>query len=302
MSRIIVIEFVSLDGVIHDPDGADGSAAGGWAFRHGAQAVAGDQFRLGELLDTGALLLGRKTWEKFAGIWPTRDDDFSHRMNAIPKVVASRTLHDVGAWSNSTLLDGDLVEEAATRKADRDLVVAGSASVAHALMGADLVDEYRLLVFPTVVGEGTRLFEPGQRVHRPRPRVRAGRRSRRAARLQSDRLMRYAVLIYERPGAYDPFSDEERRALSAEYLELARDARVVGGAQLQGVQTATTVRVEDERSLITDGPFADTKEVFGGFYLLEADGLDAALDFAARIPAARLGGCVEVRPLVEAAP
>jgi hypothetical protein len=114
--------------------------------------------------------------------------------------------------------------------------------------------------------------------------------------------MRYAVLIYEKSGANDPFSDDERRAVSAEYLELARDTRVVGGAQLQGVQTATTVRVQDEHSLITDGPFADTKEVFGGFYLLEADNLDAALDFAERIPAARLGGCVEVRPLVEPAP
>jgi hypothetical protein len=114
--------------------------------------------------------------------------------------------------------------------------------------------------------------------------------------------MRYAVLIYEKPGAYDPFSDEERRAVSGEYLELARDARVVGGARLQDVATATTVRVQDDRALVTDGPFADTKEVFGGFYLLEADDLDAALEFAARIPAARLGGCVEVRPLVEPAP
>ena len=114
--------------------------------------------------------------------------------------------------------------------------------------------------------------------------------------------MRYAVLIYERPGAYDAFSDDERRAVSAEYVELADDARVVGGARLQGVETATTVRVQDERSLITDGPFADTKEVFGGFYLLEADDLDGALEFAARIPAVRLGGCVEVRPLAEPAP
>jgi hypothetical protein len=114
--------------------------------------------------------------------------------------------------------------------------------------------------------------------------------------------MRYAVLIYEKPGAYDCFSDDERRAVSAEYLELARDGRVVGGAQLQGLETATTVRVQDGQSLITDGPFADTKEVFGGFYLLEADDLDAALAFAARIPATRLGGCVEVRPLVEPAP
>ena len=114
--------------------------------------------------------------------------------------------------------------------------------------------------------------------------------------------MRYAVLIYERPGADDAFGDEERRAASAQYLELARHARVVGGAQLQGVETATSVRVNDERSLITDGPFAETKEVFGGFYLLEAADLDAALGFAARIPATRLGGCVEVRPLVEPAP
>src|SRR5213592_1448192 len=162
MSRIIVIQFISLDGVVHDPDGADGSAHGGWAFRHGPQAVAGDKFGLGEVLDTGALLLGRKTWEKFAGIWPARDDDFSSKMNAMPKLVASRTLDDVGAWGNSTLLEGNLVEEAAERKAGRDLVVAGSASVAHALMDADLVDEYRLLVFPTVIGEGTRLFEPGR--------------------------------------------------------------------------------------------------------------------------------------------
>jgi dihydrofolate reductase len=161
MSRIIVIEFTSLDGVVHDPDGAEGSTHGGWAFRHGPQAVAGDKFRLGEVLDAGALLLGRRTWQRFAGIWPSRDDDFSRKMNAIPKLVASRTLGDVEAWSNSTLLEGDLVEEAARRKADRDLVVAGSASVAHALMRADLVDEYRLLVFPIVIGAGTRLFDPG---------------------------------------------------------------------------------------------------------------------------------------------
>jgi hypothetical protein len=114
--------------------------------------------------------------------------------------------------------------------------------------------------------------------------------------------MRYAVLIYEKPGAYGGFSDDERRAVSGEYLELARDPRCTGGARLQGVETATTVRVQDERALVTDGPFADTKEVFGGFYVLDADDLDAALEFAGRIPAARLGGSVEVRPLVEPAP
>ena len=111
--------------------------------------------------------------------------------------------------------------------------------------------------------------------------------------------MRYAVLIYEKPGAYDAFSADERRAVSAEYLELAGDARVVGGAQLQGLETATTVRVDDGRSLITDGPFADTKEVFGGWFLFESDDVDAALEVAGRIPAVRLGGSVEVRPIME---
>jgi hypothetical protein len=114
--------------------------------------------------------------------------------------------------------------------------------------------------------------------------------------------MRYAVLIFEAPGAYDGFGDDERRAVSGAYLALRHDPRVVGGAQLQPVATATTVRVDDERWLVTDGPFADTKEAFGGWYLLEAGDLDEAIEFAARIPAARLGGCVEVRPLVEPAP
>jgi dihydrofolate reductase len=159
VSRIIVIQFVTLDGIVHDPDGVDGSPHGGWAFRNGPEAIAGDKFALGEVLDTGALLLGRRTWEKFAGLWPTRDDDFSAKMNAIPKLVASRTLDDVSGWSNSTLLGGDLVAEAAAGKRERDLVVVGSASIAHALMHADLVDEYRMLVFPTLVGDGTRLFE-----------------------------------------------------------------------------------------------------------------------------------------------
>ena len=111
--------------------------------------------------------------------------------------------------------------------------------------------------------------------------------------------MQYALLIYEKPGAYDEFTDEDRRAVTAEYLALRDDPRVVGGGRLQPVETSTTVRVQDGERLVTDGPFADTKEVFGGWYLLEADALDAALDLAAKIPAARLGGSVEVRPMVE---
>src|SRR3954454_221030 len=104
MSQLIVIEFVTLDGVMEDPDGSGGSEWGGWAFRHGPEAVAGDKFGLGEVLDTGAMLLGRVTWELFARIWPSRDDEFSRKMNAIPKLVVSRSLDHAEGWSNSTLL------------------------------------------------------------------------------------------------------------------------------------------------------------------------------------------------------
>ena len=165
MSRVIVIEFVSLDGVTHDPDGHDGSAQGGWAFRYGPEVVTSDPFRLSEVLDIGALLLGRRTWQLFAKIWPGRDDPFSAKMNAMPKLVASRSLDSAADWAadwqNSTVLRGDLAAEIRARKQAQDIVVMGSASVTRALMASDLVDEYRLLVFPLVLGEGTRLFPEG---------------------------------------------------------------------------------------------------------------------------------------------
>jgi len=82
-------------------------------------------------------------------------------------------------------------------------------------------------------------------------------------------------------------------------MAISDEPTTVGGAQLQPGATATTVRVENGSTLTTDGPFAETKDVLGGFFLVEADDIDAALDVAARIPAARLGGAVEVRPLVE---
>jgi hypothetical protein len=110
--------------------------------------------------------------------------------------------------------------------------------------------------------------------------------------------MKYALLIYLKPGSFDELGPAERESVHGEYMTIAREAATVGGEQLQGIDTATTVRVADGQTLITDGPFADTKEVFGGFYLLEADTLDAALATAARIPAARMGGSVEVRPIV----
>jgi hypothetical protein len=113
--------------------------------------------------------------------------------------------------------------------------------------------------------------------------------------------VKYAFLIYpERsPEEFAAVPEEERLAVTAEYLALRNAPGVYGGEQLQPSQSATTVRVADGRTLTTDGPFANTKEFLGGFFLYEADDLDAALDLAARIPAARLGGAVEVRPLVE---
>jgi hypothetical protein len=111
--------------------------------------------------------------------------------------------------------------------------------------------------------------------------------------------MEYALLIYEKPGAYDGLDESERQALIGEYWALRDDPRVVAGAGLTPVETATTVRVQDGETLVTDGPFADTKEVFGGYYVIEADDIDAAIEIAARCPAARLGGSVEVRPVLE---
>jgi hypothetical protein len=112
--------------------------------------------------------------------------------------------------------------------------------------------------------------------------------------------MQYALLIYRRPDDDYGLSDEQRQAVSGEYYALREDPRVVGGAALHAVENVTTLRIKDEETLVTDGPFADTKEVFGGWYLVEADDLDGALELAARIPALRLGGSVEVRPVVEA--
>ncbi|MCQ9181750.1 dihydrofolate reductase family protein [Streptomyces sp. IBSBF 2953] len=162
---VIVIEFITLDGIVSDPDGSGGTPGGGWAFRHGPEAVAGDKFRLGSTLDDGVLLLGRATWQLFSRLWPARDDPFAARMNTVPKLVASRTLTDTdtSAWGNSRILDGDLVD--AVKRERRDVVVTGSLSVVDRLMAADLVDEYRLLALPTVLGTGRRLFpDDGPRI------------------------------------------------------------------------------------------------------------------------------------------
>ena len=110
--------------------------------------------------------------------------------------------------------------------------------------------------------------------------------------------MQYALLIYSKPGMTEALSAGEAEAVHREYMELKDVPGIVGGAALHPVETATTVRLLDDTVLVTDGPFADTKEIFAGFYLLEAGDLDQATEIAARIPAARLGGSVEIRPVV----
>jgi hypothetical protein len=111
--------------------------------------------------------------------------------------------------------------------------------------------------------------------------------------------VQYALLINSPPDAMDGLNTQQREAITAEYFAIGDEPGCVGGAQLQPGHTATTVRVQDGQTLTTDGPFADTKEVFGGYFLFEADDLDKVLEVAARIPAARMGGSVEVRPVVE---
>ena len=158
MARIVVTEFVSLDGVMEDPGGAEDFKYGGWTFEI-ARGDEGDKFKLDEALDADALLLGRATYEGFAAAWPSREGDFADKFNTMPKYVVSSTL-DKPDWNNSTVLDGDVAEEVTKLKQqqDGDIVVHGSAQLVQALIEHDLVDELRLMVFPVVLGSGKRLF------------------------------------------------------------------------------------------------------------------------------------------------
>ena len=161
MGDVIVVQFSTVDGVVSDPDGRWGTAYGGWAFRYGPGPVTDDKFRLGARMEHGVQLYGRRTWEHFARLWPGRDGDFARVMNAVPKRVATRTSIDATAWSNSAAIDGDPLAWVKEESSRRDVIVIGSLSLVQALAAADLVDEYRLVTFPTVVGAGDRLFATG---------------------------------------------------------------------------------------------------------------------------------------------
>ena len=161
MGKLIVVQFITLDGVVEDPDGSDGTPFGGWAMRFGQQGVAGDKFRLGELLQTGVLLFGRRTWEHFSTLWPPRDDPFSQAMNRATKAVVSGGSVDVGRWA-ATQQPADLHAWLDETLPERDVVVIGSGTLIAQLEAAGRVDEYRLLTFPTAVGAGRRLFPEGR--------------------------------------------------------------------------------------------------------------------------------------------
>ena len=155
MSRhIVVTEFVTLDGVMEDPGGAEGTPFGGWAFKF-ERGDAGNRFKLDELLGADAQLLGRKTYEGFAAAWPSRTDEagFAEKMNSMPKYVVSSTLRDP-EWNNTTVISLDDVE-----RLEGTILVAGSNQLVQGLFERGLVDELRLVLYPTVIGRGKRLLE-----------------------------------------------------------------------------------------------------------------------------------------------
>jgi dihydrofolate reductase len=157
MGKIVVTEFVSLDGVMEDPGGAEGFKHGGWTFEFD-QGDEGNQFKLNETLEADALLLGRVTYEGFAAAWPSMEDPvgFADKMNSMPKYVVSSTLENP-EWNNSTVVSIDAVARLKD-EVDGVILVGGSAQLAQSLIELDLVDELRLMVFPVVLGSGKRLF------------------------------------------------------------------------------------------------------------------------------------------------
>ena len=161
MRKIIVSEYVTLDGVMEDPGGAEGFKYGGWTFQFSSSEQ--QQYKFEELFKADALLLGRRTYQGFAAAWPTMPGTgaYGERMNSLPKYVVSTTLSDM-TW-NAMLLQGDLAEALSRLKqeAGQDILIFGSGQLIHTLYARDLIDEYRLMVFPAVLGSGKRLFPDG---------------------------------------------------------------------------------------------------------------------------------------------
>ena len=161
MGKLVVTEFVSVDGVFEDPGGAEHFEHGGWTFEY-ERGEDGNKFKIDELMEAEVQLLGRVTYEGFAEAWPSREGEFADKLNSDPKYVVSTTLKDPG-WQNTTVISDNVAEEIAKLKEQTNgaILVAGSGTLVGTLLRADLVDELRLMVFPTMLGRGKRLFPEG---------------------------------------------------------------------------------------------------------------------------------------------
>ncbi len=165
MRKIIASEFITLDGVIEDPGGAEKFERGGWAFQF-ERGPEGDKFKLDEVMEAEAMLLGRKTYEGFAEAWPSRTGEFADKMNNMTKYVVSGTLEHA-TWKNTHVINKDIVGEISRLKATPggDILVAGSAKLVNLLLQHNLVDEIRLMVYPVILGKGKRLFISDVEMH-----------------------------------------------------------------------------------------------------------------------------------------
>lgn len=161
MGKLVVTEFVSIDGVFEDPGGAEGYEHGGWTFEYD-RGEDGNRFKVDELTESQVQLLGRRTYEGFAEAWPSREGPFADKLNNDPKYVVSSTLTGP-SWQNTTVISGGVVDGVTKLKDETEgtILVAGSGTLVRALLAADLVDELRLMVFPTILGRGERLFPDG---------------------------------------------------------------------------------------------------------------------------------------------
>jgi dihydrofolate reductase len=159
--KLVVTEFITVDGVVEDPGGSEGFERGGWAFDFD-RGDEGDKFKLDELVEAEAQLFGRRTYDGFAAAWPSRTGEFADRINKSPQYVVSSTLEEP-PWENSTVISGDDAGEVSKLKAEPggNILVAGSVQLVRTLLDNDLVDELRLMVFPVVLGKGKRLFDDG---------------------------------------------------------------------------------------------------------------------------------------------
>jgi dihydrofolate reductase len=161
MGKLVVTEFVSVDGVFEDPGGSEDYEHGAWTFEYD-RGDEGNKFKMDELMEAEVQLFGRLTYEGFAAAWPSREGEFADKINKGKKVVVSTNITDP-EWNNTTVISDDVPAQIATLKNDTDgtILVAGSGTLVATLLEHDLVDELRLMVFPTILGRGKRLFPDG---------------------------------------------------------------------------------------------------------------------------------------------